>query len=101
MQYNSSPVPDAATITIDVDADGTPDVTVAATSITASGNSQTVTYTYPTDGVHDAIVTFHNDASSVAVPISVSALLSLTLSVQSYGSRVKYYSASLSAKVFE
>ncbi|KAK3767525.1 hypothetical protein RRG08_003958 [Elysia crispata] len=71
VQYNSNPVPDSATISIDVDADGIADSTVPVTSITSSGNSQTVTFTYPTDGIHNAIVSLQNDASSVSFPVSL------------------------------
>ncbi|GFS08173.1 location of vulva defective 1 [Elysia marginata] len=78
IQYNANPVPDAATISIDVDADGTPDLVTPVTGITSSGDSQTVTFTYASDGILDAIATLHNDASSVSVPINPGVFQSLT-----------------------
>ncbi|RUS88932.1 hypothetical protein EGW08_003268 [Elysia chlorotica] len=69
VQYNSNPVPDNAIISLDVDGDGVADSSTPATSITTSGDSQTVTHTYTTDGIHNTIVILHNDASSVAVPV--------------------------------
>ncbi|GFN94974.1 location of vulva defective 1, partial [Plakobranchus ocellatus] len=68
--FTSNPLPDAATISVDVDSDGTVDVTAAVSSPTNAGDSETVTYTYTTDGVHNAIVTIYNDASSVSVPVT-------------------------------